>query len=93
MNSFVTLTNRKYIDAKTANIVPTKIIYLYLNPCLEEHGTTVKRANKVREDICVQHKKYFSNKEWYYAEPCSKFLTEIMTIYGSIKHILYPNSN
>ena len=44
--------------------------------------TITQRASKVRADISAHHRTIFSSKEWYYAEPCGKFVTEIMKIYG-----------
>ena len=94
LNSFVVLTDRKYINVhpNAANIIPKKIIYLYLNPCVEEHSSTMfQRANKVKADIISHHRAIFSTKEWFYAEACGNFATEIMRIYSDIKRILSPN--
>ena len=83
--NFISITNKRYLNLKTDtnNAVPRKVIYLYLNPCKDDHEspsmTTQKLAAVAKQEIKQRHG--LNTREWFYAEPIGDFMGQIKHIY------------
>lgn len=93
IDTFINLTNSCYLKLTHDNIVPEKVIYMYLNPCLGDDSTCSfnKLALRATQTIQHKHKKIFRTKQWFYAQPLGTFYDKTVKLYEYCRDKLKPH--